>query len=315
MIFAGVCTTIMIIFLPETYAPVILLKKKNKLSKEDPVGSKNLYAEHEKQDWSIMGVIHRTLFRPFHMLALEPILVLVTIYISIVYGLLYACKCYFLFFLHVLSLTLTEIIPVFEAFPIIFMVKRGFTISQDGLIFIGVGIGTTIGATISYYTSIHYPELIKKWKGFPPPEHRLFGAMIGSPMLVVGIFWLGWTGQYASIPWYVPALSTIFIGAAINLIFMSFLVRWQLVIMHIPIVFTFLSLELLGRYISVGFARASQLDIFLTLYICYRMYSASAFAANTIIRSAVAASFPLFTVQLFTNVSSSNLLFVFDFNY
>ena len=116
-------------------------------------------------------------------------------------------------------------IPVFEAFPIIFIIKRGFTISQTGLIFIGIGIGTSIGATIIYYTSVHYPALIKKWKGFPPPEHRLFGAMIGSPILVIGIFWLGWTGQYVNIPWYVPALSTIFIGAGINLIFMSFLVR------------------------------------------------------------------------------------------
>jgi multidrug resistance protein len=242
MIFAGVCTTIMVILLPETYAPVILLKKMKKLRKEDPVGSKNLYAEHEQQDWSTMGVIRRTLFRPFHMLALEPILVLVTIYLSIVYGLLYA---------------------LFEAFPIIFIVKRGFTVSQNGLIFIGIGIGTSIGATISYYTSVHYPALIKKWKGFPPPEHRLFGAMIGSPILVIGIFWLGWTGQYVNIPWYVPALSTIFVGAGINLIFMSFL-----------------------SY----------------LVDTYLMYSASAFAANTVIRSAAAASFPLFTVQLFTNL-------------
>ena len=30
------------------------------------------------------------------------------------------------------------------------------------------------------------------------------------------------------------------------------------------------------------------------------MYSSSAFAANTIVRSAVAAAFPLFTVQMFT---------------
>ena len=131
----------------------------------------------------------------------------------------------------VLNLTLT--IPVFEAFPIIFIVKRGFTIAQDGLIFIGIATGTSIGAIISYYSSVHYPELIKKWKGFPPPEDRLFGAMIGSPVLVIGIFWLGWTGQYANIPWYVPGLSTIFIGAGINLIFVSFLVRWPIVIIHV----------------------------------------------------------------------------------
>ncbi len=90
MIFAGACTLITLPFLPETYAPVILLKKVERLRKEDPISNKHLYAEHEKQDWSVRGVLNRTLLRPFKMLAMEPILVLVTIYLSIVYGLLYA---------------------------------------------------------------------------------------------------------------------------------------------------------------------------------------------------------------------------------
>ena len=38
------------------------------------------------------------------------------------------------------------------------------------------------------------------------------------------------------------------------------------------------------------------------------MYSASAFAANTIVRSAVGAAFPLFTVQMFTNVGVPSAL-------
>jgi len=92
MIFAGVCTLISIAFLPETYGPVILLKKAKRLRKQDPTGNKDLYAEHEKGDWSFTGIASRTVLRPFKMLALEPILVLITIYISIVYGLLYACK-------------------------------------------------------------------------------------------------------------------------------------------------------------------------------------------------------------------------------
>jgi len=95
MIFSGVCTTIMCFLFPETYSPVILQKKAKRLRKEDPVGSKQLYAEHEQQDWSVKGVISRTLFRPFKMLAQEPILLLITVYISIVYGLLYACECFY----------------------------------------------------------------------------------------------------------------------------------------------------------------------------------------------------------------------------
>jgi hypothetical protein len=55
----------------------------------------------------------------------EPILVLITIYISIVYGLLYAC---------------------FELFPIIWSQGYGFNLGESGLIFLGIGLGTTIGA-------------------------------------------------------------------------------------------------------------------------------------------------------------------------
>lgn len=112
-----------------------------------------------------------------------------------------------------------------QAFPVIFITRRGLSISEDGLTFISVGIGTTLGSIINYMLSRKYPALIAKWRGFPPPEERLVGAMIAGPLLVVGTFWLGWTGEYASVPWYVPALGAILVGTAISLVFMSFLVR------------------------------------------------------------------------------------------
>lgn len=61
-----------------------------KLRRDDAKLNQNIYAEHEKQDWSAKGILHRTIYRPFYMLYKEPILVLVTIYLSIVYGILYA---------------------------------------------------------------------------------------------------------------------------------------------------------------------------------------------------------------------------------
>ncbi|TFK23326.1 MFS general substrate transporter [Coprinopsis marcescibilis] len=242
MIFAGVCSLITTPFFPETYGPILLHRKAERLRREEPEKHTKLFSEHEKQDWTFGGVIRRTILRPFIMLMLEPILSLITIYLSMVYGVLYA---------------------LFSAFPIIFVGVRGFSISQNGLIFIGVGIGTIVGSLINVWTSRGYNELIKKWKGFPPPEERLYSAMIGAPALVVGAFWLGWTGHYASVPWYVPAISTILIGAGINLVFMSFLTY---------------------------------------LVDTYLIFSASAMAANTVIRSAVAAGFPLFTIHMFTRL-------------
>ncbi|KAF8205975.1 major facilitator superfamily domain-containing protein [Mycena galopus ATCC 62051] len=240
MIFAGTCTVIMV-FSPRDVCTRVTLQAKA-LRKADLVGNKNLFAAHEKQDWSINAVLTQTLFRPFKMLGVESILVLMTLYTSLIYGVLYG---------------------LFQAIPIIFVVKRDFTISHNGLIFVGVGIGTSLGAALNVYLERDYPALIKAWRGSPPPEERLRGAMVGGCAFIIGIFWLGWSGQYPSVPWYVPAISTIVVGMSVCMIFIS---------------------------------------CFSYLVETYLMYSASAFAANTFCRSLVAAAFPLFTVQFFTNL-------------
>jgi len=92
-------------------------------------------------------------------------------------------------------------------------------------------------------------ELAQKWEGFPPPENQLAGAIIAGPLLVVGCFWLGWTGEYGHIPWYVPMLSTVPIGCAVNLMFISFLVSYSF--SSVGLVFT-PSAELLDRHVPVS---------------------------------------------------------------
>ncbi|KAI0275253.1 MFS general substrate transporter [Gloeopeniophorella convolvens] len=242
MIFAGVITIVSFLFMPETYGPFILRQRAKRLRKEDPVAHKDIRAEGEEK-WTFNVLLERTIFQPFRMLWHEPILVFVTAYMSVVFALLYS---------------------LFEAFPVIFIGHHGLSISQDGLIFLGVGIGTTIGAVSNLFIAGNrYKVLMVEWRGFPPPEQRLYGAAIAGPMLVVGIFWLGWTGAYTEVPWYVPALSTIVIGASISLVFLSFL-----------------------SY----------------LVDTYLMFAASAFAANTMVRSALASVFPLFTTQMYNNM-------------
>ena len=137
------------------------------------------------------------------MLFCEPILALITAYMSMVYGLLYA---------------------LFEAFPVIFGVKRGLGVQYIGLLFFSVAIGTVSGGIFNLWASRKYPKLLNKWHGFPPPERRLYAAMLGGPMLVIGAFWLGWTGEYASVGWYVPVLAGIPLGMGVTCIFISFMV-------------------------------------------------------------------------------------------
>ena len=114
---------------------------------------------------------------------------------------------------------------MFQVLPVIFIRTRHFSLSDDGLVFIGIGIGAVLATVVNLWFLRSYPRLLKQWYGFPPAEERLYSAMVGGPVLVIGILVLGWSGNYESVPWWVPALSTILIGLAITLVFISFIVR------------------------------------------------------------------------------------------
>ncbi len=74
-----------------------------------------------------------------------------------------------------------------------------------------------------------YPLLLKQWYGYPPAEECLHSAMVGGPMLAIGIFWLGWSGNYEIVVWWVPGMGTIPVGLGITLIVISSTVRVLLV--------------------------------------------------------------------------------------
>ena len=123
-------------FVPETFAPVLLQWKARELRKANPAGNKDVYAEHERGDWSVKGVVRRTLSRSVEMVLKEKILVFVTIYLSFVYGIMYSRE-----FPRTLSIPglLTETRSIaFEALPIVFSTKRNFSAEQLGLIYVGM---------------------------------------------------------------------------------------------------------------------------------------------------------------------------------
>ena len=80
----------------------------------------------------------------------EPIVVLFSIYISIVYAILYA---------------------FFAAFPIVFQQIRGFSSGEGGLTFLGVGLGVALGTALAPLQNKLYREAMRKSPtGRAPPE-------------------------------------------------------------------------------------------------------------------------------------------------
>lgn len=96
LIFAGVAL-VPVLFLPETYGPVVLQRRAHKMRKE--TGNKNIFAPIELEKKGVKQMLTVILTRPLRMIAFEAIVLCTCLYSSLVYGI------FFLFF---------------EAYPIVF---------------------------------------------------------------------------------------------------------------------------------------------------------------------------------------------------
>ncbi|PQE24511.1 mfs multidrug transporter protein [Rutstroemia sp. NJR-2017a WRK4] len=197
LILAAFFGTIGLFLVPETSHPKILQNRAARLRFE----TKN-WAIHSKADelqLDFHTILQTYLLRPFIMLAREPILLLITIYMMLIYGILYL---------------------FFEAYPISFQQHRGWAAGPAALPFIGILIGVVLGAlTISYVTRTRFARKLQK-HGRVIPEERLPPMILGSVILPIGLFWFAWTSD-PNISWVPQVISGVFIGWGILMIFLQ----------------------------------------------------------------------------------------------
>lgn len=183
--------------LPETFAPVLLKKRAQKMRKEteDPT----FVTEQEVLRRPLGDIVVETLIRPFQMLVEEPILLLMSLYVCLVYGLLYA---------------------YFFAYPYVFGELYGWDDAKTGLTFIPVLIGVALALIVT-------PILEKRYAAIenPTPEDRLPGMLIGGPWVPVSLFIFGWTAPPYVAPgggsWVGPCISGVPFGFGMVLVYFS----------------------------------------------------------------------------------------------
>ncbi|KAI2669707.1 hypothetical protein LCP963914a_9895 [Penicillium roqueforti] len=185
-----------IIFIDESYPPVLLVYKARRLRFES--GNWALHARHEEWDMTFKELGNKYLIRPFQLLA-TPICLLVTLYSAFVYGILY------------LSLA---------AFPIVFQDIRGWNQVVSALPFLAYLVGVMLGAVINLSNQRFYLKQFKANENRPVPEARLPPMMIGSVLFAGGIFVFGWTSP-AHIHWICPVIGAIMMGLGFFTIFQS----------------------------------------------------------------------------------------------
>ncbi|KAK2836916.1 Citrinin biosynthesis cluster MFS transporter mrr1, partial [Arthroderma sp. PD_2] len=184
--------------LPETFAPVILQRRAARLRFE----TKNwaLHSTLDEQPLTFNDIFTKYLSRPFAMLVLEPVLSLITLYLAVVYGILY------LFFF---------------AYPISFQQVRGWkNPGVAALPFIGLSVGILCGCVVIIHLSKTRFARKMKESGTLVPEDRLPPMIIAAVALPAGLFWFAWTSS-PNISWVPQVIAGVPIGFGLIIIFLQ----------------------------------------------------------------------------------------------
>jgi hypothetical protein len=200
LIMSGLVLILIVIFQPETYAPVLLSWKARHLRKV--TGDQRFAAEMEIRGEPFLHRLGTALYRPF-LLALEPIVFLITLYLTVIYIVLFT---------------------FLDGYDYIFGEIHGTGEGITGLLFLNIAIGL-FGASL-------WVPLIYKWakkemiaveeRGGSrlPPEFRLWYAMFGAPAIPISLFWMGWT-SYPHISIWSPILAGVLFGYGVLCVFIS----------------------------------------------------------------------------------------------
>ncbi|PYI32567.1 bicyclomycin resistance protein [Aspergillus indologenus CBS 114.80] len=192
-IFSGALWILGMLFVPETYSPVLLQRRAALLSAQtQKVHRSRLDADKPPLD--LCGVLKVNLARPWVLLAREPIVSLLSLYMAIIYGILYM---------------------LFAAYPIVYQQHRGWNEGVGGLAFLGILVGFVPAIAFAIPDNTRCTQALA-----PHPEARLRGCMLGGLAMTASLFWFAWTNA-PGVHWLASVAAGVPFGFGALLIFLS----------------------------------------------------------------------------------------------
>ncbi|KAL6151024.1 hypothetical protein ACJQWK_10718 [Exserohilum turcicum] len=176
-----------VFFLQETYEPLLLDRKRDRLCKE--TGNQALYTAFDNNDRRLSTKIKTAMKRPFKLLGTQPIVQVLSVYAAYLYGTMYL---------------------MISTFPILWVDRYGMSTNIGSLNFLSIGIGFFLGTQITApINDALYRRFKARNNGVGKPEFRIPLMIPSSILIPTGIFWYGWSAQ-ARLHWIMPN-----IGAAL----------------------------------------------------------------------------------------------------
>ncbi|KAK8022974.1 hypothetical protein PG991_006855 [Apiospora marii] len=192
-IITAVILGVAIIWLPETYPPVLLKRKAKRMRKTDA----RYWHPQEKEKMKLGNIFTKYLSRPILMFFTETMVLCISLYASFIYGLLF--------------LTL-------EVFPLVFREQRGLGPVVSTLPFLGLFVGVLTAMLLNIANQPLYIRALDRNGGRAVPEARLPPLVLGQVLITTGLFWFGWTASPQH-HWALPVVAAGFIGAGFNVAF------------------------------------------------------------------------------------------------
>lgn len=188
-------TTIGYFFLRETYAPVLLSQKRNKLKSEHPDSK---YTFDGQDDRPIAAKLKQSMKRPI-VIFIQPIVLTMSLWQALIFGTTYSI--------------FTNLQAIFSKPP------YNFNSEKVGLLYLGPGLGFVLSVRLIIpYIDTVYNKLTEKNNGKAKPEYRLPLANIGSVLVPISLFWFAWSVQFR-LHWAICIAATFLYGLGQVVIF------------------------------------------------------------------------------------------------
>lgn len=183
---AGAAGVVGFVFLRETYTPV-LLKQRQRHETREPTTNSNASE-------SLATRLRLASVRPLQFFITEPIVTVVSIYMAVVFGVLYI---------------------LLSTYPKVWTQEYGESPGIGGLNYISLGLGYVLGSQINAYSSDVIYRRIQARRNTNDlqvnskvePEFRVPPLFVGSVLIPIGMFWYGWSVQ-AHTHWSMPNIGS-----------------------------------------------------------------------------------------------------------
>ncbi|KAM0748673.1 MFS polyamine transporter [Meredithblackwellia eburnea MCA 4105] len=181
--------------MPETLAVVLLRRKAERIRKE--TGDSSYKSQAEIDHIPLSHRLKIALIRPFILMFREPIVLCMSLYLTLVYSILYM---------------------FFFSMPVAFAEIRGWKGGVTGLTFASIMVGLLIGMFLMPLQERKFRQVTKEGAF---PEARLYPMMVGSFILPVGLYIFAFTGAYEWVNFMGPCVGGALFGISCILIYVS----------------------------------------------------------------------------------------------